>query len=92
MTKKHTMGPWHTCGSDGVNVTIEGPCCEHIADVNVIHGSGCGPANVSLILAAPDLLAACEMVLDDPGVTASANDVLRAAIKKAIGGDDAEKK
>lgn len=40
-------------------------------------------ANARLIAAAPDLLAACEMVLDDPGLTESANDVIRAAIAKA---------
>jgi hypothetical protein len=31
------------------------------------------------------LLAACKMVLDDPGLTASANDVIRGAIEKAEG-------
>jgi hypothetical protein len=38
-----------------------------------------------LLRAAPALLAACRMVLDDPGLTASANDVLRAAIALAEG-------
>ena len=42
-----------------------------------------GIANAQLVCAAPDLLAACEMVLDDPGLTASANDVIRSAIAKA---------
>jgi len=42
-------------------------------------------ANANLIAAALDLLAACRMVLDDPGLTASANAVIRAAIAKAEG-------
>lgn len=36
--------------------------------------------------AAPELLAACKMVLDDPGLTPSANDVIRAAIAEATKG------
>ncbi len=39
--------------------------------------------NARLIAAAPDLLAACLMVLDDHGLTASANDVIRTAIARA---------
>jgi len=42
-------------------------------------------ANAHLISAAPDLLAACRMVLDDPGLTAIANEVIRSAIAKAEG-------
>lgn len=38
-----------------------------------------------LFIAAPDLLAACLMLVDDPGLTAGANDVIRAAIAKATG-------
>lgn len=48
-------------------------------------GKGAMEANASLIAAAPDLLVACKMVLDDPGLTASANDVLCAAIALAEG-------
>jgi hypothetical protein len=40
-------------------------------------------ANAQLVAAAPALLVACKMVLDDPGLTASANDVLRDAIAQA---------
>lgn len=41
------------------------------------------PGDAKLIAAAPELLAACMMVLDDPGLTANANDVIRAAIESA---------
>ena len=39
----------------------------------------------SLHAAAPNLLAACQMLVDDPGITESANDVIKFAIAKAKG-------
>ena len=38
-----------------------------------------------LIAAAPELLAACLMLADDPGITSGANEVILAAIAKAKG-------
>lgn len=40
-------------------------------------------ANARLIAAAPDLLAACRMLEDDPGITSGANAVIKAALAKA---------
>jgi hypothetical protein len=42
-------------------------------------------ANARLIAAAPELLAACLMLIDDPGITEWANEVLKSAVKKARG-------
>jgi hypothetical protein len=53
-----------------------------IADVMVAAREE-GRASGRFAAAAPWLLAACEMVLDDPGLTTSANDVIRSAIMMA---------
>jgi hypothetical protein len=42
-------------------------------------------ANAHLIAAAPDLYVACKMLEDDPGLTDSANDVIKFALAKARG-------
>ena len=42
--------------------------------------SDAGRKTLTVLEAADGVLAACRMVLDDPGLTASANDVIRAAI------------
>lgn len=65
MSTKHTPGPWFTDGGQGV--------CSHnkrsplVAQVNGVHldpGHAEMLANVALISAAPELLAACEALLD----------------------------
>ncbi len=85
---QHTPGPWKVKqGTDVTEDRAKEPCT-----VAKCWSSTFAPpreeaaANARLIAAAPSLLAACKMVLDDPGLTASANDMLRAAIAKAEGG------
>lgn len=73
---RFTPGPWRVEGNEVVadGLTI---CSMRLA--------GTFNKNEFLIAAAPALLAACKMLLDDPGLTASANDVLRGAIALAEG-------
>lgn len=93
-TAKHTAGPWKWDGGGYVDAARE---C--IAGINAI-GSPCkSEANARLIAAAPDLLAACEAVVEDGYETCGPNDdwplsfvcekkvinQLQAAIAKATG-------
>lgn len=82
----HTPGPWaakdwRVCAGLGKGQRIS-VICDTAA--NNKSRTPENEANARLIAAAPDLLAACRMVLDDPGLSVCANDVIRAAITKAI--------
>jgi hypothetical protein len=92
MSTQHTPGPWLTnestehCGR--VNVTV---CAAFTANEIATAWQGTtevNRANASLIAAAPDLLNALVMVLDDPqaldGRPRTA-EIVREAIAKAIG-------
>ena len=106
---KHTRGPWHYEAwadpidqqtQDGVEQrSIHGPDNHGVPHAMVyqdMHQGGCLDANARLIIAAPDLLAACKKTLrivephDDPerwgGVVCK---ILRDAIAKAEGKDGA---
>ncbi len=83
---QHSAGPWEVSATGRIFV-VPVRNFERVAEVETTGRPWevC-VANARLMAAAPELLAACKMVLDDPGLTASANDVLRAAIAKAEGG------
>ena len=56
---KHTPGPWHTAGDQGVQIRSEK---HQIAKIWTMRGNE-WKANARLIAAAPDLLASLEEVL-----------------------------
>ena len=80
MTTKHTTGPWSINGNK-----IDGNGY-HIASINS-HGTTEGKANARLIAAAPDLLAALEMVMEkySKNLDGFAFEQVFQAIKKAKG-------
>jgi len=106
---KHTRGPWHYEAwadpidqqtQDGVEQrSIHGPDNHGVPHAMVyqdMHQGGCLDANARLIIAAPDLLAACKVALaklenvskfSDEG---GSFDDIRAAIAKAEGKDGGE--
>lgn len=96
---KHTPGPWKAYG-----FMITGGDFRQVADCNMPVGTPGreedatvdeDQANARLIAAAPDLLAACEMLISDPSEEWSqtefdrrigaARDLARAAVAKAKG-------
>ena len=98
---KHTPGPWtvgetrrykHSGGIDGTEVAVHyGPAGNRGNCIAFAYGhgaSGDAEADARLIAAAPDLLAALMMVLDDPqaldGRPRTA-ECVRSAIAKATG-------
>lgn len=92
MKAKHTPGPWHIGMKPGP--MIYGPKGEQVADMRhkpftLVSEIDESVANVRLISAAPDLLAALESLLDDADVCEVAGDdairQARAAIAKASG-------
>ena len=90
---QHTPGPWAAVeGHRNIHILSPGRRGKQlVAPVEKVVGYDADPtpeawANARLIAAAPELLAACAMVLDDPGLTSAANDVIRAAVAKATGG------
>lgn len=84
--RKHTQGPWHLKPGEEANV---------LGHYTVFFGHGETIANqicmtpiladARLIAAAPSLLAACKMVINDPGLTEAANEVIRQAVADAEG-------
>lgn len=96
MTTKHTPGPWtmHPRGEDGAEVRAItsvawcGIASTHGASGSQVIRADEAQANARLIAAAPDLLAACEAIID--AATPWAPDtpalmMVRAAIAKAKG-------
>jgi hypothetical protein len=95
----HTPGPWHrNIRKDGKYPTVYAGRNKHVASASAIYddkGQFDGAeveANIDLIAAAPDLLAACEAalsLLNNIGkgnwAQTPAGDALRAAIAKAKG-------
>ena len=89
MNSKHTPGPW-TATSEAIVIASDGYICKV-----AVHGKGDaeGEANVRLIAAAPDLLAALEELLSvarQPSYYTQAewltkHPVARAAVNKAKG-------
>ena len=88
----HTPGPWRTVMAYGYKIKA--------ADGTIIAAlpTHCpltweSPANAYLVAAAPDLLAACNLVLDDLNGQLELDDrtqrMLRSAIAKATGQDSA---
>ena len=96
---KHTPGPWRAYG-----FMITGGDFRQVAECNMPVGTPGreedatvdeDQANARLIAAAPDLLAACEMLISDPSEewsqtefdrrVGAARDMARAAVKKAKG-------
>ena len=79
---KHTPGPWHTAGDQGVQIRSQR---DQIAKVWTMRGNE-WKANARLIAAAPELLEALKAVLanslDSKGL-ADAHKQARAAIAKA---------
>lgn len=93
---KHTPGPWtmHPRGKDGAEVrAITSVAWCGIALTHGVSGSQViradeAQANARLIAAAPDLLAACELMLTVYGLSQEAphaTDVMRAAVARAKG-------
>ena len=82
---KHTPGPWHTAGDQGVQIRSQR---DQIAKVWTMRGNE-WKANARLIAAAPELLEALQAVLanslDSKGL-ADAHKQARAAIAKATTG------
>ena len=111
MSSKHTPGPW-VAGRPDMKTIVDGVGSKWIYGPKM--GSGCGyiavasglasanwdvvMANAYLIAAAPDLLEACEEVLDkldylrsfwgDEAIASTVADKLREAVNKAMGGAD----
>lgn len=87
MSKKHTPAPWRSeSGYKWVNIRADEGV---IADMRIIEGAPRRPADVHLIVAAPDLLEALEemvtMVKMDGFGSYHALDLAEKAIKKARG-------
>ena len=84
MNAKHTPGPWHTAGDQGVQIRSQR---DQIAKVWTMRGNE-WKANARLIASAPELLEALKAVLanslDSKGL-ADAHKQARAAIAKATG-------
>ena len=90
-----TPRPWYAMYFDESVATVPHWCvCEDtvliVADEHYGYGhDGEAAANAALIVRAVNshdaLVAACRMVLDDPGLTAAANDVIRSALAAAEG-------
>ena len=79
---KHTPGPWHTAGEQGVQIRS---AKDQIAKVWTMRGNE-WKANARLIAAAPDLLEALQdMVSDHASLSAATLAFARAAIAKAMG-------
>ena len=85
---KHTPGPWHTAGEQGVQIRS---AKDQIAKVWTMRGNE-WKANARLIAAAPDLLEALRAMVDyfgpHPDVDNGLDETLtaaRAAIAKATG-------
>ena len=79
---KHTPGPWHTAGEQGVQIRS---AKDQIAKVWTMRGNE-WKANARLIAAAPDLLEALQdMVSDHASLSAATLAFARAAITKATG-------
>lgn len=81
----HTKAPWHARSSDESQTAIfpdrgKGPL---ICVVSVGDGRPDGHENSLLITAAPDLLAACKVMLDDDIMSDEIRAQAEAAIKKA---------
>lgn len=89
MTTNHTPGPWFCENGDNRWAVWddEGMAC--ICDVHAgVEPDPSGATHARLIAAAPDLLAACEMMLTVYGLSQEAPhavEVMRAAIAKAKG-------
>jgi hypothetical protein len=77
---KHTPGPWHTAGEQGVQIRS---AKDQIAKVWTMRGNE-WKANARLIAAAPELLEACKVALGIIGFGAE-HDQISAAIAKATG-------
>lgn len=83
---KHTPGPWEAKGwRVCANLAEGGPPLTVICDTanNKASRTPENEANARLIAAAPDLLVACKMLVDSPGITAAENEVLKSAIERA---------
>ena len=79
---KHTPGPWHTAGEQGVQIRS---AKDQIAKVWTMRGNE-WKANARLIAAAPELLEALQdMVSDHASLSAATLAFARAAIAKATG-------
>ena len=79
---KHTPGPWHTAGEQGVQIR---GAKDQIAKVWTMRGNE-WKANARLIAAAPDLLEALQdMVSDHASLSDATLAFARAAIAKATG-------
>ena len=79
---KHTPGPWHTAGEQGVQIR---GAKDQIAKVWTMRGNE-WKANARLIAAAPDLLEALQdMVSDHASLSDATLAFARAAIAKAAG-------
>ena len=99
----HTPGPWFIFGNGhcvgGPKGPIDGDPRQQTAGVAMcgmrLRTEDEAKANARLIAAAPDLLAACEMLISDPSEewsqtefdrrVGAARDMARAAVKKAKG-------
>ena len=77
---KHTPGPWHTAGEQGVQIRS---AKDQIAKVWTMRGNE-WKANARLIAVAPELLEACKVALGIIGFGAE-HDQISAAIAKATG-------
>jgi hypothetical protein len=84
----HTKGPWGGGGGRAMPITADidgvGRQIGSATDCNGLIPDDEVVANVFLMRASPTMLAALLMVADDPGLTASANEVIKAAITEAV--------
>jgi hypothetical protein len=81
MNQSHTPGPWHFRDGSGL---VRDDHKNVIADVWQDYGSDTSRANLRLVTAAPDLLAALRFIANDCPIKQHA-DIARAAIEKAEG-------
>ena len=89
---KHAPGPWQTRIDNTAEFPhqMDGPCFiveSNVADRHVAFVFGDEPANAVLIAAAPDLLAACKVVMAEakylPNTLSQITPIVSAAIAKA---------
>ena len=81
---KHTPGPWHIVYDDINHVRVLSEANYNVAFVYPQGGDPQAKANMTLIAAAPDLLAALESLLEDSfGEESDGITIARAAIAKA---------
>ena len=92
MQSNHTPGPWYTMGAGVYTGSAQNDNIAHIATAHFYGVPGDPMANARLIAAAPELLAALQLLVrgdGQPDECARAMRAARAAIARATGADHA---